>query len=180
MARLFLIVFLSIISINSSYANPSQLDVIGLVPGVSTYDQVEKAKNNYGYLIGGYELFCTPEYIDGVLSKFVCLTGEKYLSVDRTNNLEKSASNTEVHTVLSKGFQQKFGNPSKIKNIPLSNRYGMKTNCNIITWIDDKGNELILMSITDNIDQGALVFQSAKAIESKEQEKIDADHKRKF
>jgi hypothetical protein len=103
----------SIIFAASAYAEPNQIEIIGLVPGVSTQTQVENAKSEYGYVIGGYELICNPEYIDGLLSRLVLLTG--FRSRDRTTSSYRVASNTEVHVVLLKG-SLKICTPSLFDN----------------------------------------------------------------
>ncbi len=170
----------SIIFATSAYAGPDQIEIIGLTPGVSTQTQVENAKSQYGYVIGGYELICIPEYIQGILSQLLCVTGEKSQSRDRTTSSYRVASNTEVHVALLKGFTEKFGSPSKVDSSPISNRLGTKFNSNTVEWVDKKGNELTLMSIASKVDEGMILLRSAQQIRKDEAEKRISDQQRKF
>jgi hypothetical protein len=167
----------SIIFAASAYAGPNQIEIIGLVPGVSTQTQVENAKSEYGYVIGGYELLCLPEYIDGLLSQLLCVTGD---SRDITANSYRSASNTEVHVALLKGFTKKFGTPSTIDNSTVSNRFGTEFNSNKAVWIDQKGNKLTLLSMVSKIDQGGVLLESAQQLRKDEAESRKADQQRNF
>lgn len=161
----------------STWAGPNQIEVVGLVPGESTQAQVEKAKSEFGYVIGGYELICAPEYIDGILSELLCITGE---SRDRTADSPRVASNTEVHAALLKGFTKKFGTPSKIENSPVRNRLGAEFIRNSATWVDKKGNKLTIISMVSKIDEGMLLLESAQQIRKDEEQNEKAEQHRKF
>jgi hypothetical protein len=170
----------SIIFSAIAYAAPDELEIIGLVPGVSTQAEVEQAKAEYGYLIGGYELVCIPEYINGLLSNFLCVTGEKSGSRDRTTESARFASNTEVHTDLVKGFTRKFGAPTEIDDSTVKSMFGTEFNSNSVTWIDKKGNRLFLSSILGKVDQGVLMLQSAQQVMKDKAEEQAADKKRAY
>ena len=176
----FILLASSIFFASSTYAGPNQIEMIGLVPGVSTQAQVENAKSEYGYVIGGYELICGPEYIDGLLSQLLCVTGEDSHSKDKTTNSYRLASNTEVHAALLKGFTEKLGTPSKNDNLSASNRFGAVFNRNVVVWIDKKGNKLTLMSIASKIDDGIVLLESAQQLRKGESENRKADQQRNF
>lgn len=101
--------------VSNSYAGPNQLDIIGLVPGVSTQDLVEKAKSEFVYIIGGYELLCESSYLENLLSQFLCLTGEEYYSRDINADPYIFASNTEVHKVSVEGFTKNLVRQLRLK-----------------------------------------------------------------
>ncbi len=84
MLRSIFLLYILVISADI-YAEPFKLEVISLVPGQSTKSDVERVKSGVGYIIGGYELLCVPEYLGEVLSQLLCLTGESYYSRDTTS-----------------------------------------------------------------------------------------------
>lgn len=178
------IVFASLIVFATNvYAGLNQIKVIGLVPGVSTEDDVNAASTKIGnstmYVIGGYAMFCTPTYVDGRLFLLECMTGEKYMSMDTTNS-NKIASNTEIHNALVEGFSKKFGRPSTVDNSTVSNKLGTKFNRNATTWTDKKGNKLILNSMDSNIDDGSVILLSAERIRQLIDDNKKTEKLRKF
>lgn len=172
--------FLAMFCAASAYAGTNQIDILGLVPDSSTQEQVEKAKAEYGYVIGGYELICIPEYIDGKLSQLLCVTGEESASRDRTTDSYRLASNSEIHETLAKGFTKKFGAPSKIDNDTVTNGFGTQFNRNVVVWVDKKGNKLTLMSMASKVNEGMLLLESAKQIKKDKAESRQAEGKRDF
>jgi hypothetical protein len=155
------------------------LSVIGLFPGISTQQQVEFAKADYGYIIGGYELFCIPQYEEGKLYTLTCVTGKENLSRDRVSGSNALVSNIEVYNTLIKGFTKKFGNPKTAEN-QLRNSFGVKYISELAAWNDKKGNELSLISIGTNIDSGALILSSAKKIKADKEAELQANKAREF
>lgn len=139
------------------------INIIGLVPGVSTQEQAERAKDGYGYVIGGYKLICSPECINKKLSSLVCVTGEDSGSIDLVSGQNIAVSNIEIHNTLVKGFTKKIGRP-KLSEIPTRTRIGVEYTAQMAIWKDKKGNELTLLSMTTDIDTGALILKSAEQI----------------
>lgn len=155
------------------------IDVIGLVPGVSTQSQVERAKADYGYVIGGYRLFCSPEYIRGKLSSFICLTGGEYGSKDVVSGSNHKASNIEVHETLLNGFTKKIGKP-KLSEMPTRTKIGTTYTVQVALWQDKKGNELSLVSMTNNIETGALYLKSLEQIKTDKETEVRNNRERNF
>lgn len=158
-----------------TFAGPDQIDVIGLIPGVSSAKEVNAAGVNSGdnvfYLeIGGYKLPCLVEFLEGKLALMYCMTGKKYAK----------ASNIEIHEALHKGFMTKFDAPDSIQNKPIRTRLGVEYNSSEILWIDKHGNRLALFSMHGNINDGAL-FLTSSAMQQKEKEASEQREKaRKF
>lgn len=161
------------LSINCAFAQPDKIDVVGLIPGVSTVSDVAKIKTRLGrYLIGGYHLNCDTEFIDQKFSELFCKTDFAFLMESEQSDRGREASNLEVHQTLVEGYRQKFGAP-KIETENLQTRIGANHNREIATWVDKFGNRLILMSIADNLNRGILLLQSADKIKADEaKEKI--------
>ena len=166
--------------VSAAYAEPKQIEIIGLIPGVSTKEQVQSAKSDIGFIIGGFELICSDEYIDGVLSNLTCFTGEEYYSKDTTKKSYTIASNLEVHSVLTKGFTKKFGKPSDIKNMPIHNSLGTEYNRNIVIWKDKKGNELKLFSLFSKTNDGLLLLESHQKVKLDAEKSKEEDKQRNF
>jgi hypothetical protein len=168
------------------HAETDQLDVIGLVPGVSTQSDVEEAKVGGDYIIGGFRLICVPEFSEGVLTELTCFTGKKNLSQDTTRPGNGFASNALVHQTLVDGFTKKFGSPTDIGNNALTNRFGVKYNQETVSWIDKNGNMLILNSILEvqsigiKIDEGSLQLVSGRKIEKHNEDIRQSEQLRKF
>lgn len=104
-----------------------------------------KVKGNIAYLeIGGYSLPCMGQFKNNVLEVLLCMTGGKVTT----------ATNTEIHQTLVKGFTTKFGSPDKNYNVTVRTGIGVKYQKNEVWWIDTKGNGLILYSMKNKIDEG--------------------------
>lgn len=144
-----------------------QLEVIGLVPGGSTKEEVREIGDGSFYTIEGYRLACTTDYSAGRLSLFVCPTGKNADSRD-TKNLDKLVSNTEVYTVLYTSFRKKFGKPTKRIKETLVNEHGAEFYHNKVVWIDRKGNRLTLSDtvskMTAMTEEGRLIIESARRV----------------
>jgi len=176
-----LLTFLAVFCTSTAaYAGTNQIDIIGLVPDVSTQEQVESAKAEFGYVIGGYEIICIPEYLDGKLSQLLCVTGEDSASRDRATDSYRLASNAEIHKVLVKGFSKKYGAPSKIDNSTVTNGFGTEFNRSVVVWIDKKGNKLTLASMVTKVDEGMIFLESAKQLKKDKAESSRAESKRDF
>lgn len=179
------ILFLSTMLVaTSAYAEPNQIEIIGIIPGVSTEVQVEAAKTQReivnSHIIGGFSLVCISKYIDGRLSQFLCPTGEDYYSTDETKESYTVVSNIEVHGVLLKGFTKKFGLPTDVTNQTIQNRFGTKFNQSAVTWIDKKGNSLMLLNIANKTTEGLLMMESAQKIKLDKEKKKAANQQRSF
>ena len=163
-----------------AFAGPSQLDVIGLIPGKSTEADVKKVEGEVGFDIGGYRLFCIPEYMDGLLSQFICLFGEDYYTLDTTSDSYRVASNTEVFKVLFKGFKKKFGKPTAIGNDIVTNALGNEFERIVVVWVDKKGNKLTILNLANKVNEGELVMKSAKKIMADKKEEEKEEKQRNF
>lgn len=144
--------FAAVLLASNAFGNPNHINVIGLIPGVSTEAQIDDAgieDSINSYAIGGYSLSCYHETLSGVLSKFYCRTGEDYLSEDLARP-DRSVSNTEIHDVLIKGFTKKYGAPTRVENTTVMNQFGTKANSNRVVWVDIKGNKLTLIPVWGN------------------------------
>lgn len=151
------------------FAAPNQIDVIGLIPDVSTSVEVEEAKKGeYGtFVIGGLQLFCSPDYIDEKLSQFFCLLSESDW---------QPLSNQMAFEVLKEGFTKKFGVPTKVLSAPVSNLMGAKFQQKLVTWRDKKGNELTITNMVSDVKNGSLLLKSATKIK---EDKIKIQEKAK-
>lgn len=138
-------------------ASPDQIDVIGIVPGVSSESDVKAAWSspageNAGYLeIGGYRMLCTAIFDNGRLAQMMCATGMKF----------SNASNMEIHRALRLGFAKKFGPADEIKNSPVQNSIGIVDQSIVVVWRDKQGNRLTLSSMNGNFDEGLLQLSSS-------------------
>lgn len=165
-------------------AGPDQLDILGLVPGVSELPQIKQAgadsdsKSNDSVLleIGGHKIPCALSLLNGKLASLVCFTGkgtEKYLKYTE-------ASNTEVHSTLTAGFTKKFGKPDSVIREPVRTRMGVVYEQQFVTWKDKQGNKLQLVSMADSVSMGLITIESAEYLKQ-EIEKESADEaKKKF
>ena len=177
--HLFLLALL--ILSTTAQALPSQLNVVGIVPGVSTKAEVVSKKDGKLYVIGGYKIICIPEFsTEGLLQQLFCVTGEKYGSVDATKETYRPVSNIEVHETLAKGFKKKFGKPYHSEDFVRSTGLGVRVNSNLTEWKDKKGNKLTLLSMSDKIDEGLLLLQSAEKIKQDEADTKKEEEDRKF
>jgi len=166
-----LAVLSTFILIGYAQAEPEQIEVIGLVPNVSTIAEVGGGST---FWIGGYKLTCSAEYIEDLLAQLHCPTGE---AIDREGH---SASNFEVHDVLVKGFTEKYGEPTNVEGAVIQTRGGGYFTRNTASWTDKKGNKLFVVSSDTRIDKGLLVLQSYTKISADEKEKERVNKARNF
>lgn len=149
---------------------PHQIDVIGLIPGVSTSSDYSSRSSFFGgrLEIGGYDMFCQRKFYNKKLAQLICIFGDK-----RT-------SNNEIFEVLARGFAKKFGQPDKTNVKNVQTRIGAQYKSYEYWWIDSKGNVLKLNSMTSNINSGALsLFSAKRSYEVLYQQKV-IDSNRKF
>jgi len=167
--------------INVAHATPDQLNVSGLIPGVTTQEEFENGKPDYGYIIGGFKLICSPEY-DGelLLSKVYCFTGNKYYSQDITIESQPYVTNLKVHETLVGGFAKKFGKPVKVIDTPVQTGLGVTYNQNSVEWRDKIGNELTLIDMSTRVGEGLLILTSAKQLKADKEEEKAGEKLREF
>lgn len=152
-------------------AGTSQIDMLGLIPGTSSPEQVAAVSSTSGRLqIGGHSLDCSTEFIDNKLSLVVCLTGKDY----------SAATNDDVHRDLVIGFTKKFGKPDTDKDFPVRTRNGVTYQQNMVSWTDQGGNTLSLMSMFSRIDQGGLSMRSAIHIKNVAEKNAAEERAKKF
>jgi hypothetical protein len=182
----FTVVMITSLLSASVLAGPDQLDILGMVPGVSDLSQVKKIQKpgiehqgSSGYMagmfeIGGHLIGCSYSFIDSKLALFGCLTGEN----GGTKFTE--ASNIKIFSDLLVGFTKKFGKPDAIKKVPMRTRIGVEHENKIVSWRDSQGNTLRLDLMFGTVDQGILLMESSA--EKKRDEKIEAEKeaKKKF
>lgn len=165
-------------------AATKQIEIIGLVPGVSTQEQVNEKKDGIYYMIGGYRMWeCKDEYIDNRLSYFLCPTGgvEENPSVYSTDITKHNVgTNTQVHSDFVKGFTTKFGKPTKTINSVVRNGRGTEFKNQEVIWVDKKGNRLTLTLMENKVSVGSIEIISAEAIKADEDATKKADQQRKF
>jgi len=162
-----------------TYAQPKQLDILGVKPGLSTKEDVQNVfgKTNF-YEIGGIRLICMSEYEQNVLGMLACITGKDAFSKDIALNTGQILSNVEVHQLLFKGFINKFGEPTIVKDSEVQNGLGMSFQDQIVMWEDKKGNRLRLILRFDKLDQGLLIMESAQKLEQEAaQEKVEQNNR---
>lgn len=165
-------------------AGPAQLDVLGLLPGVSEAVDVRRAgmdpnsnsEESVRLEIGGHAIPCATSYIDQKLASLGCLTGKG------TGRFETytEASNTSVYSDLLSGFSRKFGKPDSTSKVPVRTRLGVEHVINIATWIDKRGNKLELISMVDVVTTGMITFESAEYLRRRAAESAAAESKKKF
>lgn len=165
-------------------AGPNQLDILGLVPGVSELPQVKQAgvdpnsdSNKSVWLkIGGYKIPCALSLLNGKLASLNCLTGEG------TKKYEKytEASNTEVHSTLTAGFTKKFGKPDSVTSAPVRTRMGVEYVIQFVTWKDKRGNKLELVSMADTVSMGLINFESSEYLKEKAGKNAAEEARKKF
>lgn len=168
----------------TALAGPNQLDILGLIPGVSElaqvqqadFDQNRKSKDGVMLEIGGYKIPCGLSFLNGKLASLVCPTG-----TGTTGSVEykyTEASNIEVHSALTSGFTKKLGKPDSIIREAVRTGMGVEHENQLVTWIDKRGNKLQLISIDGNIKKGLITLMSSELLKQLE-EKDAADNARK-
>lgn len=158
------------------------INIVGLVPGVSKKWQVEKIENenDNSFVVGGIALVCVDEYDAGTLSNLSCVTGEEYCSRDITRGKWHIVSNIEVHEILKKGFLKKFGQPEIDKYDKVRNGIGVEYLVNTVSWVDNKGNILVLTSRDGKINQGSLQLISSDRYKITSEKLKQAEESRRF
>ena len=169
------IVFLSAPVIAQNVTN--QIDIIGLIPGVSSAAQFKAASiptpnvdDSYmikGFEIGGFRVGCEGEFEGDKMQKFSCTTGY-------------AESNIDIHNVLKRGFQEKFGFPFSDTNSTVRNGLGTEYNVNEVLWVDKLGNMLLLKSMDYEIDKGSLTLFSSSLVKKIQESNAQQDRARKF
>ena len=155
------------------FAIPKQIDVIGLIPDVSTAADVKKSNVGVGdemNKIGGYTMICIPSYIDAKLSQLVCTFGKSVI---------QESSNEIIYNTLKQGFTKKFGVP-KVTNDKVRNGYGTEFNLQSIDWVDQKGNRLTVYNRFSKVDEGVIILKSASQIKAEKEASKLEDASRKF
>ena len=169
-----LIAFFSVAVIAQNVTN--QIDIIGLIPGVSSVAQFKAASiptPDYGdssieaFEIGGFRVVCKGEFEGDKMQKFSCTTGYR-------------ESNIDIHNVLKRGFQEKFGSPFSDTNSLVRNGRGTEYNANDVMWMDKLGNVLLLKSIDDKIDKGSFTLFSSSLLKKNQEFNAQQDRARKF
>lgn len=150
------------------------LNVTGLVAGMSTPSQVKRRQNDRKdvFVIGGFELGCSTEFLEEKLSSLVCVTGKTYYSRDILDD-RKVVSNLEVHSTLVKGFTKKYGSPKGDFLSKMRTRLGVEHDVKRVFWTDKRGNKLELISRAGDTEIGGLTFESVEYIKAK----IDTEEK---
>jgi hypothetical protein len=165
-------------------SGPNQMDILGLVPGVSDLQQVKAAsvnpnttsKESFRMEIGGHVMPCAVSFLDEKLSDLSCFTGKgtgKYETYTE-------ASNTLVHAELVLGFTKKFGKPDSVSNEAVRTRAGVEYTNNKVVWIDKQGNKLMLISLFGTVSEGVISFESLASIRKREAESAEQEKKKKF
>ncbi len=173
------IVFLSAPVIAQNVTN--QIDIIGLIPGVSSAAQFKAASiptpdyrayrgdssTFQAFEIGGFTLGCHGEFEGDKMQKFSCTTGY-------------AESNIDIHNVLKRGFQEKLGSPFSDTSSTVRNGLGTEFNVNEVMWADKLGNVLLLKSMDDKIDKGSLTLFSSSLVKKVQESNAQQDRARKF
>lgn len=185
-----LIVFLAVFNTISAYAQIDEIDVVGLVPGVSTPEQVERITRGI-FTVGGEKLVCLSPftyYIDGKLSQLLCLSGSSEYA-DTSNNIE-------AHRALVEGYTKKFGPPSSVTNIPIQNAFGARFDVSTVVWNDKEGNRLTLKSMVNTSgsrkadlfrnsgdldpESGLLLIESVEQLRREGRDSVSAESEKEF
>lgn len=166
-------------------AAPKQLDILGLVPGVSEITQVQQADANQKsdfstndlvtLEVGGHKMPCAPFFLDGKLASLNCFTGKSALGQRWTK-----ASNVTVHSDLTAGFTKKFGKPALNTAVLRRTGIGVEYNQRLVSWEDKLGNRLVLMSIIDTVDQGIVYLESSEYLKQEAAKDAEMERQKKF
>jgi hypothetical protein len=160
----------------SIHAQVESIDVLGLVPGKSSLEDInriasERIAGDYFYVeLGGIRMPCGPKLADGKVADFACLTGGKYTK----------ESNLEVHAVLVKGFTAKFGPPTSRYTDRRRNRLGTEFESEEVWWTDKVGTTLVLYSMQRQIDQGGLLLTTTASLLQAKEAAERKDKERRF
>lgn len=165
-------------------AGPNQLDILGLVPGVSELPQVKQAgvdpnsnsNESVSLEIGGYKIPCALSFLNGKLASLACLTGKGTKKYEQYTE----ASNTEVHSTLTAGFTKKFGKPDSVTKEPVRTRMGVEYVQQFVTWKDKRGNKLQLVSMADTVNMGLITFESSEYLKEEAEKNAAEEARKKF
>lgn len=166
-------------------AGPDQLDILGLVPGVSELTQVKQAhvgrtptiNPTFVFLeIGGYKMPCFSSFLNGKLATLECRTGQGTEQYSQYTE----ASNTEVHSTLTAGFTKKFGKPDSVITKPVRTRMGVEYEQQFVTWKDKRGNKLELVSMADTVNEGLITLESSEHLKQEAEKNAEVEARKKF
>jgi len=186
----------------NAWAEPEQLDIVGIVPGITTEAQLEQKfldgkkdiLSRWGeirspdnrLLIGGLILDCFSNEQDaqGHIENFNCWIGDRLANlsygVDQNSydmSTGKSISNVDAHEVLLSGYTNKYGPPA-LRRVFIY-RGGIAYIDSQLSWIDKSGNQLSLMKTYRSGDTGKLLLQSAELVKRFKEKKKEADEELK-
>lgn len=168
----------------ATHAGPPQLDILGLVAGVSTKADVEKTRSGFVrkgdsegvYLeIGGHRIFCAALFRDTKLDTLGCLTGK-----NQKAPLKTKESNIQIYNDLKVGFTKKFGPPDVVDNQPARNALGAELENENVTWLDARGGVLHLEARRGKIDEGRIILISPEAVKQSKEKQEAEEAKKKF
>jgi hypothetical protein len=177
MYRYVLVVLLSLVS-SIAFAGPDLIDIIGLVPGKSTWDEVKAAardgndrRSGVTLEIGGHVLPCDIDFIEERLAEIFCFTGKE----------STKASNVVIHDDFVRGFSKKFGKPDTNVSPSIRTKAGVDYSDNKVEWIDKKGNTLTLrLYMMNRIDKGGMQIRSAEFIKKEQEAAVVKQNSKKF
>lgn len=165
-------------SSTNSAAKTVTLDVLGLVAGLSTKDDIEKVahkRNNYCdpmcLTVGGFDMKCEAEYDSkSTLSTLTCWFGEGVSSGD----------NIEIFQVLERGFTGKFGKPRVRIERQIQNSLGAKFDFANPKWGQLTDNTLEMASRVGRVDRGAFALKSRQVMLDELAARVKEETGRKF
>jgi hypothetical protein len=179
LAKVAAVIISSLLS-TSALAEPDQLDILGLIPGVSELSQVRQVGKNFlgnktGYFeIGGHNIPCVFKFINGKLATFTCFTGKQ------TGTNFTDASNDVVHSDMKRGFTEKFGKPDSVKRNPVRTGMGVEYEQEMVIWKDKRGNEFQLISMLSTVSDGTFFLNSSEYLKQEAEKNAAAEAKKKF
>lgn len=174
------IIFAIVLSFSLPVLAVEHLDVVGLIPGVSSaveFEAIAKIGGEYssgsertgGLDIGGYILPCVGDFSSGKLDTLQCYTGREFSNND---------SNIAIYEVLKTGFTKKFGAPveyalkksvdTSVEDVPMA------------AWTDKRGNGLILKLMDGSVDTGSFTLFSHNMLNQFEKKRMLKDEHRRF
>jgi len=170
---------LTLLLATPAIAGPNQIDILGLIPGVSDSEDIKRVAVRDGgravmLEIGGHSLPCIPSYIDNKLSGLVCLTGKN------GGTRYTDESNTTIHVELWAGFAKKFGKVDAIDKSRVRTVLGSEHEKSTVMWKDKKGNILRLVSIFDSVTSGAIEMYSNEHLKNHAENRATREANKKF
>lgn len=159
-------------------AKTDSFDVLGLVAGVTTKDEVEKIAHNRSSFcdplcltVGGFDMRCDAEYDSkSILSTLTCWFGE---GVSNGNNIE-------IFQVLENGFTTKFGKPRVRFERQIQNALGAKFDVINPKWGQLTDSTLEMASRSGRIDRGAFALKSRQVMLDELAARVKEETNRKF